>query len=276
MDSLQSLRDKARQFIKRLPLVENWRRKRQLEYFLSDKGYASHFGVFTNFEEARLWLPKSQEFDQEKLATEYVAVRMRRVFSYDYPVMFWLNQALNQGAVSVLDIGGSVGVHFYAYQKMMTYPPSLTWLVYEVPAIAEFGKEIAERKAIPNLFFTESLEPQGIEADIWMAAGAIHYINNARPGALLAKSKSRPRHVILNKLPLYDGEDFVSTQNIGEHSFAPHYVYNRQRFIDEIVATGYNLVDSWQTPEREFHLFGYPDKSFGVYSGLYFRISSVS
>lgn len=256
--------------LKRLSAIRSWRERRHLAHFLSLEGFRSFYGVFNSFSEARDSLPESEEHNQRALTPQYVNVRCNRIFSYDYSVIYWLSEAFRQGATSVFDIGGSVGVHYHAYRKILVYPQSLTWQVCELPAIAQVGRELAERRHATQLTFTETLDPGTVQADVWLSAGAIHYIENARPNLLLAACRHRPEYFILNKLPLYDGDDFVSAQNIGKHSFAPQYVYNRQRLVTDIEGTGYRLVDSWEVPECSFYLPGHPEKSFNKYSGLYF------
>jgi putative methyltransferase (TIGR04325 family) len=256
--------------LKRLPLIRNWQKRRRLAHFLSEEGFASFYGVFGSFSEARDALPKSKEHNQRALTAEYVNVRRHRVFSYDYPVIYWLSVAFRHGTASVFDIGGSVGVHYHAYKKLLVYPPSLTWQVCDLPEIVQVGRELAARNSETQLTFTDTLDPASVQADIWITAGAIHYIENARPNSLLAACKKRPTHFILNKLPLYGGDDFVSAQNIGKNSFAPQYVYNRKRFLTDIESVGYHLVDSWEVPECSFYLPGHPEKSFRKFSGLYF------
>ena len=59
----------ALEFIKRLPLIRDWRRKRHFAHFVSREGFTSRYGVFENFADARSILPKSREFDSKALAT---------------------------------------------------------------------------------------------------------------------------------------------------------------------------------------------------------------
>lgn len=257
--------------IKRASLVQSWLNQRRLAFFLSAEGLNSYYGVFNSFGEARHCLPKSEEFNQRVLTAEYTRVRMHRVYSYDYPIMYWLSVAFGCGAKSVFDSGGSVGVHYHGYKKLLAYPPELNWQVYEQPAIAQLGTEIASATDAPGLVFTDALNLHNMRADVWISAGAIHYIENGRPSSLLQACARRPQHVLLNKLPLYEGDDFVSAQNLGENSFAPQHVYNRERFIADICNIGYRLVDSWDVPERNFYLPGHPEKSFSRFTGLYFR-----
>lgn len=248
------------------PALQHWRRRQ----FFSEAGFGSYFGLFGDFAQARAWLPASAEFDNAALAAEYVEQRTKKVFAYDYPVMWWLERALRQGALSVLDIGGSVGVHFYAYRRYVEWPPGLSWQVVEVPAIAAIGREMAGQAGAQALHFADDLAQALGGKDVWIAAGSLQYLEDARPGVLLRRCAERPRHMLLNKLPLYDGEDYVTAQNIGAGCYAPLHVCNRSRFVEEIEALGYTLRDEWQVPERSMYLPGFPERSFPAFTGLYF------
>lgn len=260
--------------LKRLPLIRTWRDRRRAAWFLSDEGFTSSYGVFSSFAEARAWLPPSCEFDQEALADEYLQVRMHRVYAYDYPVIHWLDRAFAGGARRVLDLGGSIGVHYYAYRPRMAYPASLRWTVFEVPAIVRVGRALAGQcDSAGSLRFIDTLGVAALEADAWLSSGALQYMESAQPGVLLAACPRRPLHLLFNKLPLYPREDFVTVQNIGEDAYAPYYVYNRERFIAAVERHGYRLVDAWDVPERRMELPGHPERSFRCYSGLYFTAS---
>ncbi len=256
--------------LKQIPLINESFRRHYHERFLSEAGYARHDGMFQSFEGARMAVPRSAEFDQTVLAADYTD-RLDEVFPYDYPVILWLQRALSEGCRSVLDIGGSIGVHYFAYQKYIQFPRDLRWVVSEVPAMVTAGRQEAESRGAAQVEFTTELRPETVEeSDILISAGTLHYIETPALSDLLSRCKARPTHILLNKLPLYDGEDFVSLQNIHQ-GFAPHYVFNRARFIAGIVAQGYALCDRWSVLERSFWIYGHPEQSFGAYSGLYFR-----
>jgi len=99
-------------WIKASPAYRSWYLGRERQRFFAEPDRHLCFGVFQSFEQARAWLPKSRVFDDESLAGEFVDVRTRQIFAYDYPVIYWLTRAIGQGARTVLDIGGSVGVHY--------------------------------------------------------------------------------------------------------------------------------------------------------------------
>lgn len=257
-----------------LGMVRRWRDHARYEHFLSRT--ASFYGVFDDFDQARRHLPASREFDQRALTQEYEATRRHRVHNYDYPVLYWLDKAFGQGARSVFDLGGSVGVHYFAYRRVLEYPAQLEWTVSEVPEVCAVGRDIATREDARGLSFEDTLDPRRIDADIWLSCGALQYIEHGHPARLLAGCARRPAHILFNKLPLYDGEDFVTAQNIGEHSYAPSYVYNDAGFIAGIERMGYRLVDRWNVPERSFYLPGHPERSFRTFTGLYLRATDAT
>lgn len=258
-------------WVYQLPGVPLLRERRHRQYFLSPRGFSSHLGRYASFDQARATLPPSPGFDRAELAEEYVDVRTRRVFPYDYPVLFWLDRALRAGATAVADIGGSVGVHYHAYRRYLDYPPELRWTVFEVPAIVEIGQALARRAEASSLRFTSELDADFLDADVWLSAGALQYIEEATPRRLLSLTRRLPDHVLLNKLPLYDGTTFVTTQNIGRGSFAPVYTFNRTELISAFTDAGYAQVDTWAVPERDFSLPGDDGPHFEAFSGIYLR-----
>jgi putative methyltransferase (TIGR04325 family) len=171
---------------------------------------------------------------------------------------------------------GSVGVHYYAYRKFVDMPPTLTWRIIEVPAIVAIGRKLAAERGATMLSFTEDLQ-EGLTsagADVWISSGALHYMENARPSDLLKRCIEMPMHILLNKLPLYEGDDFVTAQNIGDGCFAPMHVFNLDRLIRGVEALGYTLRDRWAVHERSLYLPGYPERSFPSFTGLYFAADS--
>jgi putative methyltransferase (TIGR04325 family) len=254
-----------------VPGVPALRRRRHVRHFLSREGFTSHLGYYASFAEARRSLPPSAEFDDVALADEYVRVRTGRIFAYDYPVLFWLDRALRAGAAEVADIGGSVGVHYHAYARWLDYPAELRWTVLDVPAITCLGERIARERGATQLAFTTRLDADFLDADVWIASGSLQYIEDATPTQLLSMASRAPDHVLLNKLPLHDGATFVTAQNIGPGAYAPVYVFNRDDLVAPFVEAGYELVDSWEVPQRDFHLPDHEEEDFECFSGLYLR-----
>jgi putative methyltransferase (TIGR04325 family) len=257
--------------IKRLPLIRTLLRARAIRKFLGPRGRGYHCGHFDTFAQARAWLPDSPEFSHDQFTQEYIDERSKHIGSFDYPVIFWLREAFAAGATSVLDIGGSIGNQFYAYQRYLTFPEGIEWRVHELPAFVPQGKELAEQRGAKALSFSDDW-PQGwLESDIWIAAGVLEFVEAFDLPTLLSRAQQKPTHLFINKLPLTDAPAFVSTQNIGFGSFVPHRVYNKTAFTQAIAGAGYELIDSWDVPDRKFTSLGFDDDSFDAYSGLYFR-----
>ncbi|MDM0043756.1 methyltransferase, TIGR04325 family [Variovorax dokdonensis] len=253
------------------PLFRSSRLKWERSQFLSPQNLGAHFGVYRDFAEAWRALPQSPGFNTDALVHEYVDVRTKRVFEYDYAIMHWLEGAFRMGATHVLDIGGSVGVHYYAYRRYLTMPAGLTWEIVEVPEIAAIGRQLARTNSAKALHFTTDLQAAlSSSAEVWLSCGAIQYFEDAYPATLLALSAKRPAHILLNKLPLHNGEAFVTTQNLGFGSFSPVHIFDRCRFVRAIEAQGYKLEDCWDVHERSMYIPGHPTRSFATFSGLYF------
>ena len=87
--------------------------------------------------------------------------------------------------------------------------------------------------------------------------------------ALLAQLGSRPAHLLLNKLPVYDGATFVTVQSTGR-AFHPYRIYNRDALVDGTTALGYRLVDAWRNSEQSCRIPLTRGRDIDAYSGFYF------
>lgn len=227
-------------------------------------------GVFDTFAEANRSAPltKSLGFNSSECAREFQD-RLTRVFSFDYPVLFWLARLVKEGA-SVFDYGGHAGTHFYAYSRYLDYPASLSWLVCDLPEITRVGEERARQSGRRQIEFTTRFE-DGVRSHILIAAGSLQYIESPSLPELLSRSAVKPAHLLLNKVPLYHGEQFVTLQN-GGVAFHPQYVFNKERFITGFTALGYHLKDTWDVETHPGRIPFHPEKSFRCHSGLYFTL----
>jgi putative methyltransferase (TIGR04325 family) len=83
----------------------------------------------------------------------------------------------------------------------------------------------------------------------------------------------KPKHLLVNRLPLYEGEKFVTLQNGGK-VFYPSYVFNQSNFIDSFKEIGYELIDIWEDWNDSCIIPFHPEKSLLFYRGLYFKLRS--
>lgn len=224
-------------------------------------------GVYASFAEAEASVPANERvgYDHAELAGLY-RHRMEKANQSDYAVLFWLKGLLDARSF-VFDLGGHVGVSYHGWRNYLHYPAGLRWLVQDVPAIVKVGAELARERPSPGLEFTSDVaDARG--CTILLAAGSLQYVDETLT-QLLARIGSRPQHLILNKMPVYDGEGFVTVQSTGR-AFHAYRIYNRAALLAEVTGLGYRLVDDWSNREQHCEIPFTRDRDIDAYSGFYF------
>jgi putative methyltransferase (TIGR04325 family) len=244
--------------------------------FPREGGYSYFRGVFESFEQAIASAPKSKSigYNNAALAEEYCnsKTQLETIQDYDYPMLFWLQSIFNEKKsdnISILDFGGNVGIHFYAYQKYIYYPENLKWLVLDVPEIVKSGKNLSQANPSSKLDFTESIEHISGK-NVFMASGSIQY-SIEDLSVLLKPLLKKPKHLLLNRIPLGETEQFVTLQNGGKVFYA-QYVFNRFNFIKSLQEIGYDLIDLWEDKLDRCIIPFYPQKSIQFYHGMYLKL----
>jgi putative methyltransferase (TIGR04325 family) len=171
---------------------------------------------------------------------------------------------------SIFDLGGSVGMGFYRYRAKMTYRPDLRWTVCDFPRVIEVGQRMARERGETQLFFTDKRE-EGSGTDVYLTCGALQFFEE--PFAdLLAKLNERPRHILVNRIPLTEQEAFYSLQHTTGDSVLPYNIRNVKEFTDGVEALGYKLVELWKV-DRACDIILRPDKFVPNYYGAYFTLA---
>lgn len=258
--------DKLLKRIKQLPPVVAMRKRRYERAFATTAVYKFR-GVYQSFEEALTTAPetKPKGFDTKEFVGHFDN-RRQQLFLYDYPFLYWLNNILRPDS-SVFDVGGNAGVHFVAYRKRLRDWEQLHWQVCEVPVIVEAGRRFAEQEGFSDrLTFTSDFDNADGKG-VLISAGTLQYID-AKLAELLGGLANPPQHILINKLPLYDGAEYVTLQNGGVH-FIAQRVFNRANFLGELEALGYQLVDEWVDSSRSCHVPFYPECDIANFCGLY-------
>ncbi|HEY8238025.1 MAG TPA: methyltransferase, TIGR04325 family [Candidatus Limnocylindrales bacterium] len=225
-------------------------------------------GVYPTFAEAEASIPAGNRvgYDHAELAGLY-RHRMEKANQSDYAVLFWLKDILDERSF-VFDFGGHVGVSYHGWRNYLRYRPGMRWLVHDVPAIVKVGAELARERPSEGLAFTSDVaDARG--CSIFLAAGALQYVDESLPALLARIGGPLPRHLIVNKMPLYDGETFVTVQSTGR-AFHPYRIYNRAAFVAEITALGYRAVDDWVNREQHCEIPFTEGRDIDAYSGYYF------
>jgi putative methyltransferase (TIGR04325 family) len=224
-------------------------------------------GVYATFAEAEAAIPKGQRvgYDHAELAGLY-RHRMEKANQSDYAVLFWMRAILDYRSF-VFDFGGHVGVSYHGWRDYLNYRPGLRWMVYDMPAIVKVGAELAAERPSDGLEFTSDIAA-GRGCTVFMAAGSLQY-GEASLTEVLAQLGSAPKHLILNKLPVYDGEAFVTVQSTGR-AFHAYRIFNRAALLAEAAALGYRLVDDWVNREQHCEIPFTRGRDIEAYSGFYF------
>ena len=255
------------QWVKHFPPILAWRKRRYERKFMNDE-ISGFRGVFDSFETALASAPdnKVKGFNVEEFEG-YFHSRRTKLFLYDYPFLFWLDRILKQKS-RVFDVGGNTGVHFVAYHSYLQVWEELYWEVCEVPVVVDEGRKFAEREGCADrLSFTSDLyDANG--AEVLISAGTLQYIDEPSLSELLGSLEVAPKHLLLNKLPLYDGEPYITLQN-GDVHFIAQRVFNRTDFLRELAELGYQVVDEWRDNSRSCFVPFYPERNVPSFTGLY-------
>ena len=118
-------------------------------------------------------------------------------------------------------------------------------------------------------FVNDIAEVKEPRVEILLASGSLQYL--ASPDLLekLIDKNIRPTHILINQLPVYDGQRFVTLQN-GGLVYYPQYVFNHEEFIEAIARLGYELIDFWDDIANSCVIPFHPEKSIYAYKGFYF------
>jgi putative methyltransferase (TIGR04325 family) len=257
----------------RLPLVGNAVAGAYRRHF--NRAHGRHVrlfqGIFTDYAAAAAAVPSGWRSGYDNAASaERVFDEWLEVYPNDYPVMFWLAKIVANARL-VFDWGGNVGLKYFAYRKYVDYPPSMTWLVNDVPAVVEFARNTVRREESRNLRFTTALD-EIAGADVLLAAGVLHFIEN--PLAALRTLPALPPHLLLNKVPAYGAPSAWTLHNMGT-AMCPYRLFNRDELVSAIEGLGYELIDEWKFPDVWCAIPFFPDNSIAAYSGFYFTRRSL-
>ncbi|MEP7346740.1 MAG: TIGR04325 family methyltransferase, partial [Gemmatimonadaceae bacterium] len=228
------------------PVVRTLRKRRYDSLFARPSGIGCYRGVFGTFDEAAASAPAGVPvgYDTPESATLY-RDRCSRVYPSDYPMLFWMRDILPY-CREVFDFGGHVGVTYYAYGSLLRYPADLRWTVSDVPKVIEAGSALARERGAAGLRFTSGFELAS-GTNLLIAAGSLQYVE-PRLDQLLGGLAALPAHILINKTPTHETRTFVTLQNIGV-TYCPYLIFQREAIPRSLQALGYELVDTWQTPD---------------------------
>lgn len=253
------------------PFARSSYRRRFRRAFSDDNLYYGVYGSYAAAQAdaeslASTDLPASYDV---QLAGRLYRAQLDKIRVSDYPLLFWLQQALHDGVRNVFDLGGNIGVTYYGFARYIHYPPDLRWTVHDLPHAMAAGKQWAqahdERKQLR--FSADDNEADG--QDLLVCTGALQYLPYTLP-ELIDRMSRPPPNVLLNLTPMREQQEFFTLQNLGV-AITPYRVTAALPLIDAMQARDYDLVDRWISLERNLQVPFHPDARVDGYSGFYFR-----
>ena len=249
------------------------RMRRYESYFARAQDVHIFRGVFESFEAAAASAPatKPLSYDNEGAATMYMS--RLRTDSYDYPVMFWLQRYFNQGMRTVFDVGGSVGIKFFAFRRLVQFPEDI-WLVEDMPTVVNQGRQFAKgHDDAQALRFTDSMA-DGNGLDIMLCSGSLQYLPQTLP-ELVAGLRNPPGRLIVNTTPIHSERSFFTLNTIGT-AFCPYRVQSRADFLGGMSRAGYKLRDHWENAGKAMRIPFRSEYDVEAYSGFCFERAAHS
>lgn len=162
--------------------------------------------------------------------------------------------ALDDGRLSVLDFGGSLGSHFLRWRAQLARLERLHWCVVEQPSYVAAGAELFARDT--RVSFAGSIEgARAREPNVVLASSVLQYLPD--PGATLRQLIAvSPRAVILDRMPMSeDATPRVLTQHtprsLGRASY-PLWVMPRAAIYAEL-RERYDLVAEFPPHDARLH-----------------------
>ncbi len=200
-------------------------------------------GSFESFAAAQAGAPvaKAVGYDNAEKARDFYS---HQIYFYDYPALFWIGRSLEDGMRSIFDLGGHVGIKYYAFRRVLSYPENLRWTVCDVPGVVKTGRELAaERGSAEQLSFTTDFhDASGF--DVLFASGSLQYLPQ-RISEILASLPVKPKRVIVNTAAVHPERTLFTLNSIG-FAVCPYRIQHHDELLAELTGAGYKRRDGWR------------------------------
>jgi len=230
------------------------------------------YGVFDSFGEAEAASPKGVRLGYDAAETgSWYRDLMARVHHDDYPLLYWCEKALATGR-RVVEIGGHVGVAYYAFSTCIKYPLDMRWTIVDVPSVTREGETLAKERGQTQLAFVNAFVDAPRPMDILVASGSLQYVPGTSLPEQIRAMSQRPEHILIHKTPVIARAGYVTLQNIGG-TWCPYRIFGYQELVQPLVDMGYELVETW-AKDRKIEIARRPELRVDHYSGYYLRAST--
>ena len=237
--------------------------------FLNNVDENLFMGSFESFAAAEASVPTSKSIGYDN-AQAAKTLYNHQVYFYDYPSLFWLGRSIDAGMRRVFDLGGHVGIKYYAFRRVLAYPAGLRWTVCDVPAVVQAGRELAfQREAAGQLDFTTDLR-NGSGCDVLYASGSLQYLP-MRLSEILAMLPAKPQRIVLNTTAVHPQRTFYTLNSIG-FALCPYRIQQHDELMAELASAGYKRRDAWRNEGKPIELPFVDDGDRSYYAGCCFDL----
>ena len=227
-------------------------------------GFRRRFDTFEQAQEAaRKYILLGHAHQDNLLIHSKLVERARES---DYPVFYHWSRMKNPPR-RILDLGGNMGNLFYTYQRYLTFQEDTQWNILDLPELRAAGERIAGEKGETRIRYVDSIESAG-DIDLFLSSGSLHYFDESL-SSLLGRLPHLPRQVIINRVPVCEGEDIYTVQD-SRTFLVPCKIRNRSELVSGMGKLGYTLASHWEAHQLSVTVPLYPESSAFRYSGLYF------
>jgi putative methyltransferase (TIGR04325 family) len=211
--------------------------------FLNNQDENLFMGSFESFAAAQAGAPPSKPigYDNAEVARKLYS---HQIYFYDYPALFWVSRSFDEGMVSVFDLGGHVGIKYYAFRRVLPYPDGLRWVVCDLPGVVQTGMALAvQRDVTAQLdFTTDFTDASG--CDVLYASGSLQYLPT-RLAEIIATLAVKPKRIILNTTAVHPERTIYTLNSIG-FAVCPYRIQHHEALLAELNRCGYKRHDAWR------------------------------
>ena len=241
-------------------------------FFHENKDDNLFLGDFGSFDAARAHIPAELRsgYDNAQGAKNLYS---HQIYNWDYPALFWIGQALAGGATRVFDLGGHVGIKYYAFRRVVEMPAQLEWRVCDVPGVVQTGLELARERGVEQQlkFGTDFTAASGF--DVLVILGALQYLPMTI-GELLAQLPVKPRRLVLNTTAMHEDRTVYTLNSLG-FGVCPYRIQHHKEIQKEIVSAGYRRLDGWRNEGKPIEIPFVDGGDRAYYGGGCFDLASA-
>lgn len=201
------------------------------------------FGSFASLEDAAAAAPPNLAVGYENSGGA-TTLYSPQVTAWDYPAIHWVADSFSNGMTSLFDLGGHIGIKYYAFKRVLHYPERLQWTVCDVPHVARAGEELAQVRSVESelRFCTDMRLASG--NDVLFMSGSLQYLPSTMK-EILQELRTLPRRIILNTTAVHAQRTLYTLNSIGV-GVCPYRIQHHEEVLKEIRDLGYRRRDVWR------------------------------